>query len=243
MGAPRFRRARLFVLGLLCAMTVLVGCGGDSDGSSDAAGSLDALGDNEGDSTTQTAASGDDDGPSLVGEAEPGAVFTVSGLTISYDEIDAIGADASVEADYGALISPVLEESLEGDTTRYRKQLQHVVNRVASRGRVERVHLLGAAYRELPSLDGGVSIVATVLVDNRGNDEIADVVIDAELRDASGATIADGRFVLGRRIYGEVPERSMMLANLIFPPARVTDDQADLVDRPMLSARVDWEVL
>ncbi len=232
------------VLALVVVTASACGGGGGGEGASESDSTVD---ESEGlaraDGTDASPSPVDDgNGPNLVGDAEPGAVFTVSGLTIGYDEIADVGAEETVPVEYGALISPVLEDGLEGDLTRYRNQLQFLVNRVASRGQADRVHLLGAAYRELPSLDGGVSIVATVLVDNRGDEDITDVVIDAELLDRSGAAVADGRFVLGRSVYGDVPAQSMMLANLIFPPARVSDEEADLVDRPQLSTRVDWEV-
>jgi len=229
---------------VLAVLILVAGCAQADAPVGEVAGVVESDGASQDESSRQAStAHGDPSGPaSLLGEAVPGATFVVSGVSFDYSELVSLGETGEVPEEYGAIISPVLVDSLEGDLGLYRQQVQHVVNRVHAEGRARRVHLLGAAYRQLPGLDGGVSIVATVLIDNRSSDAIIDVVVDAELQDASGDTVADGRFVLGQSLYGEIPSATMMLANLIFPPARIANDQADLVDSPVLDAGVDWEV-
>ena len=170
-----------------------------------------------------------------------GDAFDVGGVTFRRAVLED-PPDAASPTAYDYVIDPTIKATLPSDLSLYERQLQYVVDRLHSEAVARRGFLLGAGYRTFPDLDAGVSVLATVLIDNPVTEPITDLVVDAEIVRAGGAddgeVVARGRFELDRANHGVLAPDTMLLTNLVFPPARVQVDDADFA----LNHRVDIEL-
>ena len=215
------------------ALVAMLASGCGSGGDSTASGSEDEI---EDPSEEVTGVASITDGLS------EGSTYRMSGVSVTRSELDEISAGDEISPRYGAVLSPPIEAGIEGDSARYQNQVQYLVNKIHDEGEPKLVHLVGARYVEYPGLSDGLSIFATVLVVNRTLREIENLVVSATVTGLDGDAIAEGDFELPSDTYGVLGPKTMMLANIVFQPALVVTEDADLVTEAVFEADLSWDI-